>query len=184
MKNTILIIAAILSLSSAVAQNKYFTKNGVLTFEATVAAFEEIKSENNSVTAVLNIETHELAVLAPMKAFRFKIALMEEHFNENYVESDAFPKASFKGKLDSFDFSGLSETPKKIQLSGTLNIHNKDKEIRSMALVSLKNNVIMITTEFKVKPQDFDIKIPSIVQEKIAKEININVKLNLQKKAI
>lgn len=181
MKKTILMIVAILALNSAVAQDKYFTKSGLINFEATVPAFEEIKSENNSVTAILNTETHEIAVLALMKAFRFKVALMEEHFNENYVESDRYSKATFKGNLESFNFSDLSETPKKFELTGTLNMHNKDKEIKSIALVSLKNNVIRLTTEFKVKPEDFDIKIPGIVQEKIAKEINVNVTLNLQK---
>ncbi len=181
MKKTILMIAAILTLNSAMAQDKYFTKSGLITFEATVASFEEIKSENNCVTAILNTETQELAVLALMKAFRFKVALMEEHFNENYVESDLYPKATFKGKLNAFNLSALSETPKKFELTGILNMHNKDKEIKSVALVSLKNNVILLTTEFKVKPEDFDIKIPSIVQEKIAKEIKVNVTLNLQK---
>lgn len=181
MKKIILMIVAVLALNSTVAQDKYFTKSGLITFEATVASFEEIKSENNSVSAILNTKTNELAVLTLMKGFLFKVALMEEHFNENYVESDLYPKASFKGKLDSFNLSDLSVTPKKFDLTGTLNMHNKDKEIKSIALVSIKNNVIFLTTEFKVKPEDFDIKIPSIVQEKIAKEIKINVTLNLQK---
>lgn len=182
MKKTILIITAILSLNAVFSQNTYFTKNGLITFEATVPSFEEIKSENNSVSAIFNTETHEVAVLALMKAFRFKIALMEEHFNENYVESDTYPKATFKGKLVKFEFSKLSQTPQKIQLNGILNIHNKSKEISTIALVSLKNNSINLTTDFNIKPEDFDVKIPSIVKEKIAKEINIHINLDMQKK--
>ena len=182
MKNIILISITFLSITSIVGQTKYFTKTGNIIFEASVPSFEEIKSENNSVTAIIDAETQEFAVLALMKAFRFKIALMEEHFNENYLESDTYPKATFKGKLVKFELSKLSQTPQKIELNGILNIHNKSKEISTIALISLKDNSINLTANFNIKPEDFDVKIPSIVKEKIAKEINIHIHLDMQKK--
>ena len=78
------------------SQSKYLTKSGLLNFEASVEAFEEIKATNNNVTAILNTENGQFAALALVKGFRFKNALMEEHFNENYAESDEHPKAIFK----------------------------------------------------------------------------------------
>lgn len=119
-----------------------------------------------------------------MKAFRFKIALMEEHFNENYVESEEFPKATFDGKLGDFDFYKATSKAKEVELEGNLNLHNKNKskKIKTIATISKKGNIISLTAEFKVKPEDFDIKIPSIVQEKIAKEIIINISFDLKEK--
>ena len=84
------------------AQEKYLTKTGELSFEASVPSFEEVAAKNNSVTALLNTENGEIAVLALIKGFRFKNALMEEHFNENYAESTKFPKALFKGQIVNF----------------------------------------------------------------------------------
>ena len=70
------------------SQSKYLTKSGVLNFEASVEAFEEIKATNTNVTSILNTENGQFAALALVKGFRFKNALMEEHFNESYAESD------------------------------------------------------------------------------------------------
>jgi polyisoprenoid-binding protein YceI len=182
MKKIFLITIALLFINNVFSQDKYYTKNGNLVFEATVPSFEEIKAENNSVTAIINTETSEIAVLALMKAFRFEIALMEEHFNENYVESDTYPKATFSGKLINFKFSELTENTQEIELTGNLTIHNKTKEITTIALISALKNNIHLTTTFKVKPEDFDIKIPGIVKEKIAKEINIHADFNLTQK--
>src|SRR6478672_4504093 len=90
------------------AQDKMITKTGKITFEASVPAFEEVKGTNTAATCVLNPKTGEIASLALMKSFRFKLALMEEHFNENYVESDTYPKATFKGKIENFDAAALT----------------------------------------------------------------------------
>jgi hypothetical protein len=182
MKQFIILMCILFSAKAINAQQKYYTKNGTIKFEASVPSFEEIKAANNSVTAILNTKTHEIAALALMKAFRFKIALMEEHFNENYVESDEYPKATFDGKLGDFDFSKANSKAQKVELEGNLHLHNKSKKIKTITTISKKDNTISLTAEFKVKPEDFDIKIPSIVQEKIAKEIIVNVSFNLKEK--
>src|SRR6187549_3993369 len=96
-----LLLMTLLSVAGFVsAQDKMITKTGKVTFEASVPAFEEVKAKNETATCVLNPTTGEIASLALMKGFRFKIALMEEHFNENYIESDKYPKATFKGKIE------------------------------------------------------------------------------------
>ena len=102
-----------------VSAQKYATKTGSLKFEASVESFEEVAAENKNTSAILESSTGEIAVLTLMKGFRFKIALMEEHFNENYVESDKFPKATFKGKVEDFDASKLSSTAKIFKISAS-----------------------------------------------------------------
>ena len=89
--------------ASTFAQQKYLTKTGQISFEASVPSFEEVAAKNNSVTAILNTENGEFAALVLVKAFRFKNALMEEHFNENYAESHLYPKATFKGKIKDYN---------------------------------------------------------------------------------
>jgi hypothetical protein len=162
------------------AQDRKITKTGEITFEASVPSFEEVKATNESVSCILNTKTGEIASLALVKGFRFKIALMEEHFNENYIESNRYPKAIFKGILNDFELSGLSASPKEFPLQGTLTLHGKSKEINTVALLSKKGNDIEIITDFSVDPLDFDIKIPKVVSNKVAKSVNIKSKFLLQ----
>src|SRR5689334_18889675 len=87
------------------AQNKKTTKKGEITFEASVPSFEEIKATHEKASCVLNVKTGEINSLALVKEFHFKIPLMEEHFNSNFIESNRYPKASFKGVIENFDVS-------------------------------------------------------------------------------
>ncbi len=161
---------------------KYYTKTGTTNFKASVEAFEPVEATSNSTTVILNTENGDLAALLFIKSFHFKVALMEEHFNENYMDSDKYPKATFKGKLANFDMSALSSSPKEYTLEGTITVRGKTKEISTKANVYLEGDKIMIESFFSVKPQDFDIDIPSIVREKIAKEINLTLNYELIKK--
>ncbi|MBR9915041.1 MAG: YceI family protein [Algicola sp.] len=165
---------------SSFSQDKYITRTGIITFEASVPSFEEVAAKNKSVSAILNTENGEFAALALTTAFRFKNALMEEHFNENYAESDKYPKASFKGKFIAFDSHNLSN---EYQLKGTLNFHGKTKDMDTIAvnLVTTNEHMTMNGT-FKVEASDFDIAIPKIVRNKIAETITISFTFDLHKK--
>lgn len=177
----ILILCMFLAVGTVTAQ-KYFTKTGETDFKASVEAFEPVEAKSNSTTAILNVGSGDLAALLFIKSFHFKVALMEEHFNENYMDSDKYPKATFKGKLKDFSMSDVSSTAKEYQLSGTLTVRGKAKEIATTAMVSKDGGKIIIKSVFAVKPQDFDIDIPSIVRNKIAKEINVTLNYELVEK--
>ncbi len=164
-----------------VSAQKYITKTGSLKFEASVDSFEEIAAENKNTSAILESSTGEIAVLTLMKGFRFKIALMEEHFNENYVESDKFPKATFKGKIEDFDVSKLSSTPKIFKISGDLTLHGKTKKITTNAKILKSGDKITVTGDFDVKPEDFDIEIPKLVSKKVADKVKTTFNLLLTK---
>ncbi len=165
------------------AQDKYLTKNGTVTFEASVPSFEEVKATNSSVTAIVNTANGEFAALVLVKGFRFKNALMEEHFNENYAESDKFPKATFKGKITNFSIDKLSETSQTFKTTGSLTFHGKTKTLEDVTLnISKSNGNIIISGAFKTSASDFDIDIPKIVKSKIAEDINVSLKFQLKKK--
>ncbi|WP_303316004.1 YceI family protein [Flavivirga abyssicola] len=169
---------------NCLAQNKYLTKIGQVNFEASVPSFEEIKANNNTVTAILNSENGEFATLVLVKGFRFKNALMEEHFNENYAESDTYPKATFKGKIVSFSFNELSETPKVFKINGTLTFHGKTNQLENMPLEISKSGEgnIIVSGTFTANPADYDIKIPKVVRNKIAESIEVLFNFQLKKK--
>lgn len=172
MKNKIL-ICLLLTFSSIFAQEKLITKNGTITFEASVPSFEEVKAKNDNVTCILNTKTGEIASLALIKGFKFKVALMEEHFNENYMESTKYPKATFRGTITNFDLKDLSPVAKEYTLKGKLEIHGKSKEISSVAKIIKSENGIEIETNFSVNASDFDIQIPSVVKKKVSNKINV-----------
>jgi len=179
----LLSIVVLISASSLLsAQGKYIDKKGEIVFEASEALFEPVKATNESVTVILNTETSEIASLALMKGFRFKNSLMEEHFNENYIESETYPKATFKGKLLDFNFSEITENNTEVTVDGKIELRGKEKEIRTTLNIKKSGDLIIIQGSFKVTPADFDIEIPSIVKNKIAKEIMVLLDFKLNKK--
>ncbi|PZW42614.1 YceI-like domain-containing protein [Mesonia algae] len=179
MKYTFLVMLFVSQLTIA---QKHFTKTGITTFIASVDTFEPIEAKNESTTVILNTETGAIAALLFVKAFHFEIALMEEHFNENYMDSNKYPKATFKGKLINFNHENLTSETKTLQLKGTLSIHGKEKQIETEAQLKKLNHKIIFTSHLSVKPEEFDIKIPGIVREKIAKSINLNLDYELIEK--
>lgn len=177
-----LIFIAILMVSTTVNAQKLIDKNGKINFEASEETFEPVKAANTSVTAILNVETSEIAALALMKSFRFKNSLMEEHFNENYIESETYPKAKFRGKLLDFEYSSLGDENTNVIVEGKIELRGKEKSIRTTLNVKKSNGSIIMQGSFKVTPDDFDIEIPSIVKNKIAKEIIVSIDFKLYKK--
>ena len=180
MKKIALILFLLISFSTFA--QKYFTKTGNTQFKASVEAFEPVEATNNSTTAIININSGEIASLLFVKAFNFRVALMQEHFNENYMDSSTFPKATFKGSISNFNFSNISSTEKKHLLKGILTVRGVEKEIETLATFSKKEDKLLMVTSFGVKPEDFNIKIPKIVSSKIAGTINISLAYEFIKK--
>lgn len=158
------------------------TRSGEIKFEASMPAFEEVAAKNNSVSALLDLETGKLAVLALIKAFKFKIPLMEEHFNENYLDSNQYPKSTFKGTVLNFDIEKLSATKTIFDVEGELSIHGTTKKIKSKISFINSNGNLNAMSSFKINVSEFGIKIPSLVKNKISETVIIDMKLNLVKK--
>jgi polyisoprenoid-binding protein YceI len=105
---------------------------------------------------------------------------MEEHFNENYVESDKFPKATFKGKIENFDYTKITTTTTSFTLKGKLELHGKSKDITSVIKIKKGKDGIEMVTNFSVNTDDFDIEIPSVVSKKVSKKVNIALEFVLK----
>jgi len=181
MKKSIFILFAGILISHVVfAQDKYFTRNGTLSFFSKTP-MENIEAKNNQTSCIFDTETGDIAVSAQMKGFEFEKALMQEHFNENYVESHKFPKATFKGKIVNFSSISLSaNSPVEMKVVGVLVVHGVDKEIRTSGTLTKKDEGYEAYSKFKVSTADFDIKIPKAVINNIAEEIEVTIKLQLR----
>ncbi|WP_309642152.1 YceI family protein [Flavobacterium sp.] len=174
------VLAVLLMTTATFAQDKAITKTGKITFEASVPAFEEVKAKNDGVTCVLNVKTGEIASLALIKGFKFKLALMEEHFNENYMNSDAFPKSTFKGKIQNFDASALTATAKEYTIKGKLELHGKTNDLTTTAKIRKTDAGIEIISTFNVNASDYDIAIPSVVKSKVSNKVNVKTEFVLK----
>ena len=162
---------------------KLITRSGEIKFEASMPAFEEIAAKNNTVSCIFDTSTGEIAVLALVKAFRFKVPLMEEHFNENYIESDQFPKATFKGKVSNFDVSKISSGKGTFDVDGDLTLHGVTRKVKTKINFVQSGEKLISSCVFNVKPTDYNIKIPSVVKSKIAETVAIILKFELVKKS-
>ena len=171
----ILIIATLVFSQKAFSQ-LYSTRTGFVGFYSKTA-LEDIKAENNQVYAIIDAGKQNLAFQLLVKGFTFPKELMQEHFNENYVESDKYPKASFSGT-----YTGTVTPAKdgvyKVTVKGNLSLHNAIKAIEVPATIEVKNGHLLGQTEFKVRPEDFNITIPSLVRDKIDKEITVKVNID------
>ena len=165
-------IFALLAMATR-SQDIQMTRTGKINFHAGTA-LEDIDAANNEVTSILNKKTGEIVFNVLVKSFHLRRALMEEHFNENYMESDKYPKSTFNGKISnlsavSFDKDGTY----KVTVDGDITIHNVTKKISVPATLTVAGGKISATCEFKLKPEEFNIQIPGIVSNKIAKEVNV-----------
>lgn len=179
MKKLILLTIILISTIS-IAQDKIITKNGKVTFEASIPTFEEVKAKNEGVTCVINTKTGEIASLILVKGFRFKTALMEEHFNENYIESDKYPKSTFKGKIDNFDFAKLTSDAKDCTAKGKIELHGKSKDISIIVKIKKTNDGINLVSDFNLNTDDYDIEIPSVVSKKLSKKVAVKLDFTLK----
>jgi hypothetical protein len=158
------------------AQDEMITHNGIVNFEASVPLFEEVKATNETSSCTLNTNTGTITNVVIIKDFCFKIPIMEEHFNENYLESDRHPKAIFKGKIQGFNLNIIGTDSKEFVMRGKLEIHGKSKEISIPVYIKKVGDGLEIRSNFNVSINDFDIKIPRVLVIKIAE--NVTIKTN------
>jgi len=174
----ITIILAVLFISNASIAQKYFTKTGHISFFSSTP-LENIEANNYQSTSVIDFSTGEMVFSLLMKGFEFEKALMQEHFNEKYVESDQFPKATFKGNIVNFKSVNLKKDGVyKVQVTGEMTIHGVTKTVKSEGTLEVKAGKIIGISTFKIPLKDYNINVPSVVSDKIASEMTIKVKMN------
>jgi polyisoprenoid-binding protein YceI len=174
MKKVILSLALMLVVAPAFAQ-RYMTRTGRLTFFS-ATPLQNIEGINNETACAMDVKSGDLDFIVPVKSFKFESALMQEHFNENYLESDKFPKAEFKGKIN--DLGGLylnKDGTYPVHASGKLTIHGVTRDVIIPGRITMKNGAPLAEAKFAVKCADYGVKIPSVVASKIAEEITVTV---------
>jgi polyisoprenoid-binding protein YceI len=180
MKKISLFIA--LSVSTLGFSQKMMTRSGEIKFDASMPELVEIAGTNTTASCILDETTGDFVALALVKAFKFKSPLMEEHFNENYMESSKFPKSTFKGKISNLDASKIGSTKAAYDLEGDLTIHGVTKKIKTKITLVQSAGKIIATSNFSVKAKDYNIEIPSLVKEKFAENIKIAIDFTLEAK--
>jgi polyisoprenoid-binding protein YceI len=140
---------------------------------------EKIDAENNKATSVVDFSTGAIEWSVLVKAFSFEKALMQEHFNENYMESGKFPKATFIGKIANPSSIVISKDGTyTVDVSGTLEMHGVSKSVSTKATFVVKGGAITATSKLKAALADYKIDIPSVVKDNISKEVDITVSAN------
>lgn len=175
MKNYILSLLFLLSMFNVAAQTKYFTKTGSIIFSSK-SALENIEAVNNKVVSVWDVATGQIELAVLMKGFEFEKALMQEHFNENYVESDKYPKAVFTGIIENSKAISLAkDNAATVKVNGSLTMHGVTNPVNTTAVITVKNGIVQAYCNFRIALADYKIEIPSIVSDKINKTIAIAV---------
>jgi len=181
MKKFILILIAITTIGSTLqAQKVFYTKSGNIDFFSTTP-MENIEAKNNQVVSFIKTDKGTLSFGLLVKSFKFKNALMEEHFNENYAESDKFPKAKFKGHIINIsEINFYKNGTYNAKINGELTFHGVSQNINISAILTVNGDKLKGTSNFKLVPSDYNISIPNVVKDKIAKEITVKVNIDYE----
>jgi len=179
-KNLIVLLALVLTNAVSFSQGKFYTKTGKISFFSK-APLEEIEGKNKTVTAVVDSKNGAIQFAVQMKGFEFEKQLMQQHFNENYVESDKYPKAEFKGTISNnsainYTKDGTYTT----KVKGKLTIHGVTKDVETTGTLKINGGKIDANSTFNVLMSDYNIKIPAVVKDKVSNNIKITVNCDLE----
>jgi hypothetical protein len=166
--------------ASVIAQDKYYTKSGSIQF-VSKGNIETIQASHRSVTCVLDAKTGAIQFAVLMKGFEFKKALMQEHFNENYVESDKYPKAEFRGQIvNNGDIDYTKDGVYNAHVKGKLTLHGQTKDVEADGKVTVKNGKLLTGSDFTILMSDYNISIPKLVKENMSNTVTISVNCALE----
>ncbi len=175
-----LMLAAGLALGLGAFSQRVFTRKGEISFYSK-APLEDIEAHNHAAVSVLDESTGQVEFSVLMKGFEFEKALQQEHFNEDYVESDKFPKATFKGKAaDISKVKFTADGSYTVPVTGQLTLHGETKEVSTNATITVKGGVISGHAEFTILLDEYKIKIQAVVKDKISNRVKIVVNCNYE----
>jgi polyisoprenoid-binding protein YceI len=182
MKNILLTFLSLATTLMIHAQDKFYTKAGNIKFDATAAKSpEKIVAENHASVCVLDTKSGAIQFSVPMSGFEFEKALMQEHFNENYVETKLYPKSEFKGTINyNSGVTYAKDGTYKVKVKGTLNMHGLSKEVETEGEILVQKGKITAKAAFTVLLNDYNIKIPGVVADKVGTQARIEVDCPLE----
>jgi polyisoprenoid-binding protein YceI len=173
MKKILVLLCLVIACHEAAHSQLFMTRTGFIGFYSKTS-FEDIDAENHQVYAAIDAGKKNIAFAVLLKGFVFTKELMQEHFNENYVESDKYPKASFSGSYTG-DVPLNKDGVYHVMVKGNLTLHNVTRSIEEPATLEYKGGRLSGKADFTIRPEDFQISIPSIVRDKIASVIAVHI---------
>jgi polyisoprenoid-binding protein YceI len=178
----LLLAALMISTTPVLYAQKYMSRTGKISFNSTAPKSpEKIEAINNEVATVFDSKTGDLIFQVPVKSFKFERALMQEHFNENYLESDKFPKSEFKGKVSvTPDITAGKDGTYNTTAMGKITIHGVTKDVTMPGTIEIKGKTVRLKAKFTVLLKDYDVNIPAVVADKINKECTITLDTELK----
>ena len=184
MKKLLFIFGLLMIGASTLFAQKYMTRTAKVSFNATAPSSpEKIEAVNNEVANIADAKTGEIIFQVLVKSFKFERELMQEHFNENYMESDKYPKADFRGMITNLsEVNFTKDGAYNVKVSGKLTIHGVTNEVAIPGTVVVKGNTLMLKTKFTVKLKEYKVDVPSVVSDKVAKEAVIMLESTLVQK--
>jgi hypothetical protein len=168
----ILFVAIILLPFNGFSQKRYFSEKSFVSFFSE-GVIEEIKANNTKVTSIFDLVSGDVAYLLSPKDFQFEKKLMQVHFNEKYMESEKYPRSSFQGKIMGFDPANTHL--QHVKAVGKLTIHGVTKDIDVPGTLHIEGNTVSLRSKFMVKLEDYNIKVPQIVWQNIAQQVEVTV---------
>ena len=170
----ILVTLLFISIASSVSAQKVFLANGGMAYFFSATPLENIEAKSQSLTSVLTTGSNKILFNIPLRTFKFDKSLMEEHFNEKYVESEKYPKASFKGVInETIDWS--RDTVLTVTATGTFDLHGVTKETTEKGTLKITGDKINLVVAFDITLADYKIRIPKVVTTNIAEVIRVNI---------
>ena len=180
MKHLLSVILFWAMATSMVSAQKYFTKTGQISFNANTS-IEKIEAINKSASCVMDVETGKIEFGVLVKGFQFEKALMQEHFNENYLESSKFPKATFKGQIDNYKKIDTTKDIKvPVKVTGDLTIHGVTKKITTDGTIQVKSGKLQLSSMINVLLADYKVTVPALVKDQISKTVKIQIDATLE----
>ncbi|MAU30291.1 MAG: hypothetical protein CMC36_00055 [Flavobacteriaceae bacterium] len=181
MRHLLLLFILIFSQQFLLSQ-QFYTDKGVTKFDGSKAAFEPIKANNNNTVSIIDLSTGQIAAVILISDFDFRLGLMQEHFNENYLESNVYPKSTFEGQIKNFSLKELTQDFKEHEIKGVLTIKGVNNDIITKAKIRKIDEKIELSSGFSVMLSDYKVKIPKIVFKKIDEEVKINLNFVYERK--
>lgn len=180
MKKIMFFLALALIVGTTAQAQKYFTREGKVSFFSATPV-ENIEAHNSKATSIVDAATGKMEFAILIKAFQFEKALMQEHFNENYMESSTYPKATFKGQVDNWSSVDLGkEGTYPVKVSGDMTIHGVTQPVKAEGSFTVKDGKVSADSSFELTVADYDIEVPSVVRDNIAKTVRVDVALNYE----
>ena len=153
---------------------KFIAEAGTVSFYSE-APVEDIEAVNHQITSIFDSDSGQIVFLVPIKHFEFDKPLMKEHFNENYMESEKYPKSTFKGKLEGYE---KKEGVQHLRALGDLTIHGVTRQVEFPGTLEMKDGTISIKAKFSVRVADYEIEIPSLLFQDIAEVVEVTLNIN------